>query len=90
MTIPTPDVVVSGVPYTVLEVGGREPADLADFEGSVELTLEGRTGRKGVVAEGAVTGDTARLHEKGGPGGKDIRVWTVRRADGGGFEALAD
>lgn len=90
MTMPTPDIVVSGYPYAVLEVGGREPADLTDFEGGVELVLDGKTGHKGLVGESRVDGESARLHEKGGPGGKDIRVWTIRPGDDGGFVALAD
>ncbi len=87
--MPTPDMVISGVPFPVREVGGRAPASLDDFADDVTLVLEDRSGRRSVVGSGHREGDTVRVHEKAaGAGGKDVRVWCVREA-GDGFTAEA-
>jgi hypothetical protein len=79
--------VVSGVPYRVIEVNGSEPVELADFAGAVGFVVEGVTGRLQVLGEGAVHEDAVRLHEKAGEGGKDVRVWRIHRRPAGGFTA---
>ncbi len=87
MTHPTADPVVSAVPYQVLEVGGRAPASLTDFAGTVTVRLRGRTGEHVVCGQGTADTDTAVLQEKGSDGvGKDVRRWSVV-ADGTGFVA---
>ena len=83
----TPQMVVSGVPYRVVELEGREPVDLADFAGVVGFVLDGATGPLQVLGEGAVHGGTVRFHEKAEPGGKDVRVWHVHPGPEGGFTA---
>lgn len=90
MTSSSPDLVVSGTPYVVLDVDGRAPRSFADFDGAAEFIVEGRTGRHTVVSEGAASETEARVHEKAGTGGKDVRVWMVRRNDDGAFVATAD
>jgi hypothetical protein len=90
MTSTSPDLVVSGVPYVVLAVGGHAPRAVADFDGPAEFTFEGATGQYLVVGEGEVSATEARVHEKAGAGGKDVRVWNVRRDDDGAFVATAE
>jgi hypothetical protein len=87
MTGPTPQMVVSGVPYRVVEVDGREPVELVDFAGVVGFVLDGATGRLEVLGEGAAHEEAVRFHEKAGEGGKDVRVWHIHRADDAGFTA---
>ncbi len=90
MTATTPEPVVSGVPYAVLDVDGREPRELAEFTGEVRFALAGKTGRHEVVGLGQELDGHVRFHQKATPGGKDVRVWSVRAVDGGGFVASAD
>ncbi|HEY3436300.1 MAG TPA: hypothetical protein VGK35_01315 [Actinotalea sp.] len=85
MTYSTPEMVVSGVPYEVLTVDGREPADLDDFVGEHELGLNGRTGRHLVSGEGDTVGEMLKFYEKAPDGGKDVRVWKVRQLEDAGF-----
>lgn len=86
MTAPTPEMIISGVPYRVLEVDGREPVALEDFAVAPGFLLEGGTGRHQVVGEGSLLDDGVRFHEKAGEGGKDVRVWRIN-ADPEGFVA---
>lgn len=88
MTYPTPDLVVSGVPFPVREVGGRAPATLEDFHGEVTFVLEDRTGERTVAGEGHPAGDDVRVHEKAAGTGKDVRVWCVKQT-GDSFTAEA-
>ncbi len=90
MTATTPEPVVSGLPYAVLEVDGHEPRAIADFAGVATFTLAGTSGRHVIAGEGEVIDIHVRVHEKAGVGGKDVRVWTVRAVEGGGFVASAD
>ena len=84
MTYTTPDMVISGVPYKVAEVGRHAPVDLDDFVEHCEFVLQGSTGQHLVAGEGTRHGDTVRFHEKAQNGdGKDVRVWTVSRSDDG-------
>jgi hypothetical protein len=86
MTSPTPDLVVSGVPFPVREVDGRAPSSLEDFLGDATLVLEDRSGPRSVTGTGHQDGDAVRVHEKAAGTGKDVRVWCVRSA-GDGFTA---
>ncbi|MBX9244468.1 hypothetical protein ICW40_06565 [Actinotalea ferrariae] len=89
MTQPTPDFVVSGVPFPVRQVDGRPPQSLEDFVDEATLVLEDRSGERTVVGEGHLEGDQVRFHEKAAfQGGKDVRVWSVR-AEGDIFTAQA-
>ena len=84
MTYPTPKMVVSGVPYVVVEVEGREPADLADFVTATHFVVQDGDGTRSVAGVGHLTEDSVRFHEKAGDGeGKDLRVWCVRQGDAG-------
>lgn len=84
MTYTTPEMVVSGVPYAVVLVGGHEPADLDDFVEHSEFVLQGSTGQHVVAGEGIRHEDVVRFHEKSDHGdGKDVRVWTIRATDDG-------
>jgi hypothetical protein len=86
MTYSMPAPVVSGVPYAVLDVGGRAPRTVEDFAGRVTLTVEGRTGRHVLVGDASVTDGVVRLHQKAADGdGKDIRTWRIAPTDDGGF-----
>lgn len=84
---PTPQMVVSGVPYRVVELDGREPVDLVSFAGVVGFVVDSVTGRLEVLGEGSVYEDVVRFHEKAGTGGKDVRVWHIHRGRDGGFTA---
>ena len=90
MSQPTPDLVISGVPYVVVEVDGHAPDTVAGLATAGEFVIEGGTGRHVVRGEGSGTDDGVRFHEKGGPGGKDIRVWNIRPGSEGAIVALSD
>ncbi len=84
MTFMVDEPVISGECYTVLEVNGHRPSALADFAGDTAMTLlkNGQTRR--IVGECAAVSGSVRFHQKdAGPGGKDVRVWsiTVRGGD---------
>lgn len=86
MTYSPPAPVVSGVPYAVLDVGGRTPQAVEDFAGRVTVTVEGSTGRHVLCGDASVTDGAVRLHEKSEDGdGKDVRTWRITPTDGGGF-----
>ncbi|WP_024285150.1 hypothetical protein [Cellulomonas sp. KRMCY2] len=91
MTSSTPEMVISGVPYTVLEVEGRVPGDLEDFVGERQFVLDGPTGRHVVSGDGFVDDDdgAVRFHQKAPDGGKDVRVWRVSPTPEGTFVAAA-
>ena len=85
MSYPTPQPVVSGVPYTVVDVDGRTPSELDDVVGpTVALTVEGTTGRHTIRGAASRVDGTVRLYEKAEDGvGKDMRTWRIDR-DGDG------
>jgi len=90
MNLPAPDPVISGIPYVVVEVDGTPPDTVGGLAAAEELVIEGRTGRHVVRGEGSGTDDGVRFHEKAGPGGKDVRVWNIRRGSDGVIVALSD
>ncbi|MBC7291454.1 MAG: hypothetical protein H5T83_09020 [Actinotalea sp.] len=80
MSYSTPETVVSGVVYAVVDVaGGGPPTDLAQFAGNATFRVQGPTGEHEVAGEGVTQGDAVRFHQKMPPDGKDARVWTIRR-----------
>lgn len=79
----TPEPVISGVPYPVTDVGGRPAHDLADFVGTVEIRIDRNGDAYLIDGEGRERGDSVRVHEKNGKGGKDVRVWRISRSDEG-------
>ena len=82
----TPTMIVSGVSYEVLAVGGQPPTTLADLAAASSFTLQGPTGRHEVHGSGAEHDGRVRFHEKADAGsGKDVRVWTVHQTEAGGF-----
>jgi hypothetical protein len=84
MTDTTPEMVVSGVPYTVTSVDGRPPTTLDDFVGLTAFVVTGRTGEHQVAGEGDLHDDVVRFYEKTSGGiGKDVRVWTLRPTEDG-------
>lgn len=89
MTFPTPQPVVSGVPYTVVDVDGRPSSDLDDVVGAaVALTVEGSTGRHTIRGAASRVDGAVRLYEKSEDGvGKDLRTWRIDRADDGALVA---
>lgn len=90
MTSSTPEMVISGVPYAVVEVDGRAPDGLARFVGERRLVVEGQTGRHEVSGDGFVDDEgTVRFHEKAPDGGKDVRVWKVSSTPEGAFVATS-
>jgi hypothetical protein len=88
MSYAAADPIPSGLPHPVVLVARRPPVELGDFVGDdVVLTLA-RGGEEHVVTgQGARTGDDVRFYEKDGSSGKDVRVWRIAGADGGGFTA---
>lgn len=78
MTYIADEPAISGVCYTVVDVGGHPPAMLADFARDTTMTLLRDGQNRQVIGSGAQTPDSVRFHQKdSGPDGKDIRVWTV-------------
>ncbi|WP_432482944.1 hypothetical protein [Kineococcus esterisolvens] len=79
--------VVSGRVHVVDEVAGRVPRELEDFTGETTFRVSHGPHVHEVVGVGRLLDGAVRVHEKaGGPGGKDVRVWHVRRTERG-FEA---
>jgi hypothetical protein len=90
MTSTDPSMIVSGVPYEVTDVEGKEPASLEDFAGPITMQTRGATGDHEVSGSGeGIHGGAVRVHEKDHHGtGKDVRVWTVSpNPDDAGFVA---
>lgn len=83
----TPDPIVSGVPYRIVDVDGRPPTSLVDFDGGVTMTVGGSTGEHRVCGEGAAHDHDARVHEKADGSGRDVRTWLVRSEGDAGFTA---
>jgi hypothetical protein len=88
MTYPTPELVASGVPYTVRTVNDRSPSSMSDFDGVVAVAIEGVTGAHVIHGTSAHADGTVRLYEKGEDGvGKDIRTWDIHPGTPAGFTA---
>ena len=86
MSFTTPGSVPSGIAMPILEVDGRAPAGLEDFQGDVSFLLELEPPHL-VEGCGRMDGSVVRFHEKDVQNnGKDIRVWEVR-LDGDRFVA---
>lgn len=90
MSMTSPDPVISGVPYVVVEVDGRAPDSVDALAGAAGIVVEGTTGRHVVLGQGARSDDGVRFHEKGGSGGKDVRVWNIHREPDGTIVAVTD
>ena len=88
MAYSAPEPVISGIPYPVSQVGGAPATTLEDFVGTVEIVIDKHGTPYTINGEGGARDDTVRVHEKNGPGGKDLRVWRVYR--GGDDEFLAE
>ena len=85
MSFTTPESVPSGTARRVLEVGGRPPDSLADFDGDVAFVIDDESHHL-IQGSGRVVGDGVRFHEKDRVNGKDIRVWGIRQ-EGDAFYA---
>ena len=88
MTFYPPDALGSGRPYPVVDVAGKVPVSLDQFAGEADFGIE----RDGTVCRikgiGADHDGRVRFHEKDVEhSGKDVRVWSVRRAADGRFLA---
>src|SRR5512141_2691750 len=73
MSFTTPESVPSGMARRVLEVGGRSPRSLTDFDGDVAFVIDDEAHHLS-QGSGRVVGDAVRFHEKDRADGKDIRV----------------
>lgn len=84
MSAATPQMVISGIPYSVVEADGGVPGRLDDVASATTITVEGPTGRHTVSGQSAGERDgEVRFYEKSGDsGGKDIRTWSVREVNG--------
>ena len=89
MTVRPSDPVVSGLPYAIRAVADRTPSGAADFVGDTEFTVTGPGGERRVCGCGTADGDTTvRFAEKHAAGAdKDVRVWHISAAAGGGWVA---
>jgi hypothetical protein len=81
--------VVSGRPYSVLQVAAGEPARLEDFLGEARFVVDLDGERYDVCGFGREVGECVRFYQKESDGlGRDVRVWTICRLDdGSGFFA---
>ncbi len=80
MTYSTPETVVSGILYRVIEANERAPGSLDEFVGPATFVVQGKTGQHTVIGEGAARGDAVRFHQKDVRAvGKDVRVWRIYR-----------
>ena len=78
MTYIPDEPVISGAPYTVIEVDGHPPAALTDFTHNTMLTLVRNGQTRQILGSGAATPDSVRFHQKDpGPDGKDVRLWSI-------------
>jgi hypothetical protein len=84
---PSPQPVVSGVPYLVLDVNGAPAGGLSDFVGTVAFQINTDGVPYSIDGEGRERDGAVRIHEKNGRGGKDIRVWRVYVGPDGGYLA---
>ena len=84
---PSPQPVISGVPYQVMDVNGAPAGDLSDFVGTVAFQINKEGVPYSIDGEGRQRDGGVRIHEKNGPGGKDIRVWRVYVGPDGGYLA---
>lgn len=90
MSYSAADPIPSGQPQSVVLVDRRPPADLTDFIGEGLVLTVARGGiERLVTGHGARTGDDVRFHEKDLGSGKDVRVWHIAGAAGGGFTAAS-
>lgn len=87
MTSTTPEMIVSGVAYTVVEADGHPPRKMVDFHGTARLVVDGPTGRHELLGEGSVVDGLLRFHQKTPGDGKDVRTWHVHQDDDGVFRA---
>lgn len=89
MTFMPADPVVSGKPYTVVEVGDHAPTSIDEFVGETGFVLEdGPSGGRKVCGVGSVDGENVKFQEKDISGSsKDVRVWRVYRSGEGVFTA---
>ena len=84
---PSPQPVISGVPYQVMDVNGAPAGDLSDFVGTVAFQIDKDGVPYSIDGEGRERDGAVRVHEKNGRGGKDIRVWRVYPGPDGGYLA---
>lgn len=87
-TFPDVEPVASGRPYLIVEVQGRQPADLDDFVGDVAFVAVMDSQTYLIQGVGDRDSSTVRVSEKRA-GGRDLRVWQVTGTGTGDFEATA-
>lgn len=79
MSFTTPASVPAGVSQRVLEVLGRYPESLADFDGDVSFVIDDDAHHL-IQGSGRLGGDRVRFHEKDmAVNGKDVRLWDIRQ-----------
>ena len=62
----------------VIEVSGRPPSSLADFDGDVAFVIDDEAHHL-IQGSGRIIGDAVRFHEKDRLDGKDTRLWGIRQ-----------
>ena len=89
MTTSTRESVASGRPYLVVEVSGRQPAELDDFVGDVTFVAVMDTRTYRIEGTGARDDAGVRFSQKDAATGKDVRTWQITSTAAGDFEAQA-
>jgi hypothetical protein len=89
MTTSTRESVASGLPYLVVEVSGRQPAELDDFVGDVAFVAVMDTRTYRIEGTGARDGAGVRFSQKDVATGKDVRTWQITTTAADDFEAEA-
>ena len=81
MTTSTRESVASGRPYLVVEVSGRQPAELDDFVGDVTFVAVMDTRTHRIEGTGARDDAGVRFSQKDADTGKDVRTWQITSTD---------
>lgn len=84
MTFVPADPIVSGRPYSVLDVDDASPSNLDQFIGAAAFTIDRDGSPSKVCGEGAAGEAGVLFREKDvHNSGKDVRVWLISKSDRG-------
>lgn len=88
MTFASPDPIVSGRVYTIIDIKGQEPLLIDDFVGATEFSLAGDGVPHLITGVGAADSHGVRFYEKDPfHHGKDVRIWDITPTADGRFSA---
>jgi len=87
MTLNGAGSVISGVPYLIIDVAGRQPVRINEFVGDVDFTVVKDTQAVRVSGTGVRDGREVRFYQKDRGSGKDLRTWQVSATAEREFEA---